>query len=416
MRYFGTLSVRFLTLPCIVRVCIVVLCFIGCFISYLFSQYNGPLLALPLAVAAWLFKQRGTFIGTGLTALAMAIAISVSNHGVFWPSSMLTGFVTGMIALLTEGVFIHYLRYLLDSAETARQQAAQAERQRLVAYERQVAALQAEQRMNDAYERQRQLNYLKDQFIINVNHELRSPLMALGGWLEALDLYHEQMDHSVQTNYLSKALESYEAIILLVNNVLDTAQVNTIKPSQVEVCSLIEVVQEMLESFDPRDMQYFAIRLDISEQMSVWANRQYLRRVLCNLLSNAFKYAPRHTPVVIAATLAATSTQTGVTPRVCISVTDAGPGIPPAEQAFLFEKFVRLERDLATSVRGCGLGLYISKQLVEGMGGDIWVESSGREGEGSRFCFTLSRVTDTNAALESCYTWNENVVSRTIAT
>jgi hypothetical protein len=62
----------------------------------------------------------------------------------------------------------------------------------------------------------------------------------------------------------------------------------------------------------------------------------------------------------------------------------------------LFERFVRLKRDLSTPVRGCGLGLYISKQLVQAMGGHIWVESSGRAGEGSRFCFTLPDAADTS--------------------
>jgi signal transduction histidine kinase len=74
---------------------------------------------------------------------------------------------------------------------------------------------------------------------------------------------------------------------------------------------------------------------------------------------------------------------------VCISVKDTGPGIPPEEIGLLFERFVRLQRDLAGAKRGTGLGLYISKQLVEAMGGRIWVESSGIEGEGSLFCFTL---------------------------
>ena len=74
---------------------------------------------------------------------------------------------------------------------------------------------------------------------------------------------------------------------------------------------------------------------------------------------------------------------------VCLSVQDAGPGIPAEELPLLFEKFVRLKRDLAGSTRGTGLGLYICKQLVEAMGGRIWVESSGHLGEGSRFCVTL---------------------------
>ncbi len=68
---------------------------------------------------------------------------------------------------------------------------------------------------------------------------------------------------------------------------------------------------------------------------------------------------------------------------------DEGPGIPPEEVPLLFGKFVRLQRDLSGAVRGTGLGLYISKQLVEAMQGHLWVESAGRMGEGSRFCFTL---------------------------
>src|SRR5258707_14988990 len=68
--------------------------------------------------------------------------------------------------------------------------------------------------------------------------------------------------------------------------------------------------------------------------------------------------------------------------------------IPPAEIPMLFGKFVRLKRDVVGPVRGTGLGLYICKQLVEAMGGRIWVESSGIAGEGSRFYFTLPAALD----------------------
>ncbi len=74
---------------------------------------------------------------------------------------------------------------------------------------------------------------------------------------------------------------------------------------------------------------------------------------------------------------------------VRIQVQDEGPGIPPSEAPLLFGKFARLQRDLSGSIRGTGLGLYINKQLVESMGGRIWLESSGIKGEGSLFCFTL---------------------------
>jgi len=70
-------------------------------------------------------------------------------------------------------------------------------------------------------------------------------------------------------------------------------------------------------------------------------------------------------------------------------VKDAGPGIPPDELSSLFGQFARLKRDISGSVRGSGLGLYISRQLVEAMEGQIWAESTGIPGQGSCFCFTL---------------------------
>lgn len=95
------------------------------------------------------------------------------------------------------------------------------------------------------------------------------------------------------------------------------------------------------------------------------------------------KYVPTQTVISIEAT------QPTPCSPVCLSVQDAGPGIPPEELPLLFEKFVRLKRDLGGLTRGTGLGLYICKCLVEAMEGHIWVESSGRSGEGSRFCITL---------------------------
>jgi nitrogen fixation/metabolism regulation signal transduction histidine kinase len=76
-------------------------------------------------------------------------------------------------------------------------------------------------------------------------------------------------------------------------------------------------------------------------------------------------------------------------PYVCICVRDTVPGIPPEEQSMLFQQFFRLKRDLSGTIRGTGLGLYLCRQFVEAMNGQIWVESSGIAGEGSSFCFTL---------------------------
>ena len=74
---------------------------------------------------------------------------------------------------------------------------------------------------------------------------------------------------------------------------------------------------------------------------------------------------------------------------VTVQVHDCGLGVPLDQQEQLFERFVRLERDMNSPVRGAGLGLYISKQLIQAMGGRIWLESRGVKGEGSTFYFTL---------------------------
>ena len=122
----------------------------------------------------------------------------------------------------------------------------------------------------------------------------------------------------------------------------------------------------------------------------VWANGQLLRQVLRNLLSNAFKYCPKPATVIIYATqIDAGGQGPGSAPQVCLCVQHAGPGIPPEELPLLFQKFVRLQRDLSGTVQGSGLGLYISKQFVEAMQGRIWVESAGIAGQGSRFYVTL---------------------------
>jgi len=115
-----------------------------------------------------------------------------------------------------------------------------------------------------------------------------------------------------------------------------------------------------------------------------------LSQILWNLLSNASKYCPAQTPVLISAIPSEHETPLPSSPpSVCICVKDSGPGIPPAEIPHLFAPFARLKRDVSMSIPGSGLGLSISKHMVQAMGGEMWVESSGVAGEGSCFSFTL---------------------------
>jgi len=269
------------------------------------------------------------------------------------------------------------LRRALDRTDAALQQAQQAQ--------------QAQQKITIAYEQQRQLNQLKDEFLVNINHELRTPLTEVAGYIELLREHHEQLDPQAQAIFLEHAAQGCEELLLSVNNVLDAAEVSDdFQPPHPAELAISEVVQTALEQFDPRRLQEHPLQVEVPEQLTAWADARYTCQILRNLLSNAFKYAPTDTPVVIGAALREISTQDAqTTPQVCISVQDAGPGIPPAELPLLFQKFVRLHRDLSGTVRGTGLGLYLSKRFVEAMGGRIWVESTGIAGQGSCFYFTL---------------------------
>ena len=103
-----------------------------------------------------------------------------------------------------------------------------------------------------------------------------------------------------------------------------------------------------------------------------------------NLSANALKYSPPGTPLTFSA-----RPIFGQNASVILGVTDRGKGIHPDDQSKIFQRFVRLERDLNSTVRGSGLGLYISRRLIEAMNGRIWVESSGEVGAGSTFCVQL---------------------------
>lgn len=237
-----------------------------------------------------------------------------------------------------------------------------------------------------AYEQLSHLNQLRDQFVANVNHELRTPLTQIDGYLELLSEYQGRLDEETQARFLKHAKEGSSELLLLSNTILDALRAESeIQPPQMEEVALSEVVHQVCEQFPTRIEHASRLCMDVPASLAAKADPQYLRQVLRNLLSNALKYSPAEASVTIGAQVV----EREGTAAVCIWVQDAGPGIPAEEQVELFQKFVRLKRDVSGPIRGTGLGLYMCKQLVEAMDGQIWVESSGKQGEGSRFYFTL---------------------------
>lgn len=335
------------------------------------STANISIFAIPIALVAWMFKRYGVFISFGCIVLVVIVFHMIVDGKELWQFQAFLSFLIGLGASFIVGLLVSSLRDVIDLSEDARMQ---------------IAVI---------YEQQQHLNEIRDQFILNVNHELRTPLTAVYGYLELLRDYTGQLDAEMQAKFIENAMRSCEELQLLTNNILDTIQITNEKHHlRITELSVADLIYEVISSSDPRRLQEHPIHLEVPEHLVVLANDQYVRQVLRNLLSNAFKYAPVDTPITIKAGLHGTTVRIDhPSPEVYISVKDAGPGIPPEEIPRLFGQFVRLERDLSGKVRGTGLGLYVSKQLVEAMHGEIWVESSGVPGEGSCFRFTLPCVT-----------------------
>lgn len=237
-----------------------------------------------------------------------------------------------------------------------------------------------------AYERQKELDRLKDQFIMTASHELRTPLTAVQGYIELLDTYNHKLPSDRRAEFIAKAHRGCDELALMVENIMDASRVQVdaenITLRQVQLAESVRHITEILEGLTSRENR--SINVDIPTDVYIIADELRLRQVLLNLVSNALKYSPAGTDVTIASR---TDDE-----NVMVHIRDRGLGVPQEDQKRLFERFVRLERDMNSSIRGAGLGLYISKQLIGAMGGRIWMESTGKEGEGSVFVFTLKRA------------------------
>jgi len=371
MRHLDAFPRFLLKLPFIVRLSVAILSVAFFLILYMMvspAARTPLMLAIPVALVAWMFRKRGVFICLAIMVLVLWVFYSLRLKSILLPSSMIISFIAATLALVVIGLLVSLLRDSLDVVDTARLQSAR------------------------ALEQQQQLNRAKDQFILNVNHELRTPLTAISGYIELLLEHNERLDVNARTRFLKYAMDGCDDLQKLIGNVLDALRIDSgDEHSSLQAFSVLQAVREVLEHTDPRWLHSHRVYLDISEELVIVSNEQYFRQVLCNLLSNAFKYAPADTEVLVSAGPYDDAPQpSDSASQICIRVKDAGPGIPPDELSSLFNQFVRLKRDISGQVRGSGLGLYISKQMVEAMGGKIWAESAGISGQGSCFCFTLA--------------------------
>lgn len=363
---------------CLVSVPICMLIYVVTFTKF----YDSRILVVPMFIWAWTFDKKGAYAYFWSFVGGVGIYYLLSLRSPFHlPATPISLIIDVPVIVIVAMVIIAFKKQQMErDTEPLR-----------------VLTEENKQQQQLAAEQVRQFEQIKTQFLINVNHELRTPLAATYSYFELLEMLFEQkgqLDYKDHGTYLRDALRYCEELRSIVNNILDTMDIDNIQPVyNHEQCNVAQVILETCTNIDIFQHEQYRIHIQVSSNLYVQVNMQYLRHILHQLLTNAFKYTPPGSPIIIRAELDPVEENT-----VCISVKDRGPGIPFREQVHIFDQFARLPRDIAGTVRGTGLGLYICKQLVERMHGHIWVESSGRQGRGCCFRFTLPRATVVPAA------------------
>ncbi len=242
--------------------------------------------------------------------------------------------------------------------------------------------------LQDTHKRLQELDQLKDQFMITASHELRTPLTAVQGYIELIAQYDDALPPEQRREFLQKAQIGCEELAVLLRNVMDASRLETeagIKPALMDRVNVLEMIEKVKVLIEPLvTHEHRTVYVEVPPYLSVMADPLRLHQVLTNISSNALKYSEPGSPIRFSARISLDQGRS-----VIISIADRGKGIAPEDHAQLFQRFVRLESDLNSPVRGSGLGLYISRRLVEAMGGKIWIESRGIPGEGATFHIQL---------------------------
>jgi signal transduction histidine kinase/CheY-like chemotaxis protein len=235
------------------------------------------------------------------------------------------------------------------------------------------------------YEHTKVLDRLKSEFVAVVSHEIRTPLTSVKGAIELLtdDRYFHNTEP--QGKLLNIAHANAERLLLLINDILDFSKLESASlPMCMEVESLEPVVRQAIQNLRTLIAErHIVLECSIASglpELTMDSNR--IAQVLTNLLSNAIKFSPPEGRIEVRA-----EAQDAM---VRVSVKDCGEGIAPQDISKLFRKFSQIDSGSTRKVGGTGLGLVISKGIVEQHGGNIGVEST--PGEGSTFYFLLPRA------------------------
>ena len=239
----------------------------------------------------------------------------------------------------------------------------------------------------------RELDRLKSAFLANMSHELRTPLNSILGFT---DVMLEGLDGPL-TDYMNNDLrliqKNGQHLLHLINDVLDMAKIESgrmnLHPERFVIHSVLDEVTSITSTLASEKNTALFIEEDSDQNLEIYADNTRLRQVMINLVNNAIKFTSNGRISL------RVSQPDGAT--ALIRVKDTGIGIPPDHLEAIFQEFTQVDTSTTRKVGGTGLGLPISRRLVEMHGGRLWAESTGVEGEGSMFFVELpleARITE----------------------
>ena len=229
----------------------------------------------------------------------------------------------------------------------------------------------------------------KSEFLANMSHELRTPLNSIIGFSEIMRDGLTGPISDTHKEYLKDIWESGKHLLQLINDVLDLSKIEAgMMELELDTFSIEDLLKSSLIMFREKAMRHrIKLNADIPADIgSITADARKIKQVAFNLLSNAVKFTPEEGEVGITA-----RKRNGV---IEITVWDTGIGIAKEDIGRLFQPFQQLEATITKKYEGTGLGLHLSKKIVELHGGRIWVESEA--GKGSRFSFTIPIIGENN--------------------
>lgn len=246
--------------------------------------------------------------------------------------------------------------------------------------------IEQQQELAESNKRLEEVSLSKSDFLANMSHELRTPLNAVIGFSEVLQDQMFGPINDKQQEYVNNILTSGKHLLSLINDILDLSKVESGKMNlEISNFSLRETVDASMIMLREKAMKGgIELIMELTSQVDVRieADQRKLKQILFNLLSNAVKFTPKDGTVVVSAVKDGDFIE--------ITVADTGVGVKEEDIPKLFHAFTQLESVYTKEFEGTGLGLALTRQLVELHGGKIWVNSM--YGIGSRFSFTIPLI------------------------